>query len=273
MIGKIDRRLTRSIAAMALILATAGAAQATNITPGFDDIPTGWSVDRYAPHSFTNVGSFAGRNDVLGIEITSAEGLTSRTAGKQTSFFNTQGMKHDVSGSAGDIISADLYVPTAWGNEANGTVRTDIWGVMDDGSGISGYPILGFTNYGGTARFQAWEDTSGAWVDLGVAINFDDWNTLAIEFTGTDTYNFFVNDVLVYTDTTANGSTGYQSIIIQAYNFFDDPAYGDANAVDYTAYWANSSSVAVPEPGALAMIGFAIAAFGVARRRRGMPRG
>ena len=67
---------------------------AAELMPDFGGVPTGWVVDRYAPNSFSNVGTFQGRNNVLGIEINSAQGLTSRPSGYQSSFYNTQGMQY-----------------------------------------------------------------------------------------------------------------------------------------------------------------------------------
>jgi len=81
-----------------------------DIMPSFANVPAGWSVDRYAPASFTNVGAFQGRNDVLGIQITSTGDLANRPGGYQYTFYNTQGMGHAVTGGAGSELDADLYI-------------------------------------------------------------------------------------------------------------------------------------------------------------------
>ena len=47
-------------------------ANAAVIMPDFGGVPAGWTTDRYEPASFTNVGTYQGRSDVLGIGITSA---------------------------------------------------------------------------------------------------------------------------------------------------------------------------------------------------------
>lgn len=239
---------------------------AIDITPDFGTVPTGWVTDRYQPHSFSNVGPYQGRTDVLGIEINSAQGMGSRASGQNSQFYNTQGMQKPISGGAGKMISADLYVPEVWGDGTKGSIRTDIWGVMSNGSTVTAYPILGFSNYGGAARFRAWDGDSG-WVDLPSAVSYDDWNTLSIEFTGTS-FAFSVNGTTHYVDATIAGSTGFSAIIMQAYNFFGDASLTGAVPVNYTAYWDNT--VVVPEPstyvaGALLALPFLA---GAARRFR-----
>ena len=66
------------------VLLSAGVIRA-DIMPSFSNVPAGWSVDRYAPASFTNVGAFQGRTDVLGIQISSAGDLANRPGGYQYS--------------------------------------------------------------------------------------------------------------------------------------------------------------------------------------------
>ena len=95
------------IATIGLTLVCA-AAQAAPIMPDFSTVPAGWTTDRYAPNSFANVGTYQGRNDVLGIGISSADSLPNRPAGFQSSFYNTQGKAHAAAGGAGSVLSADL---------------------------------------------------------------------------------------------------------------------------------------------------------------------
>jgi hypothetical protein len=233
---------------------------ALDVTPNFADAPTGWTTDRYQPNSFANVGSFQGRSDVLGIGISSAQGMGNR-GGQNTQFYNTQGMQHALTGGAGTKISADLWVPSTWANPANGSVRTDIWGVMSDGTSVTAYPILGFSSYGGASRFRAWDAEVG-WIDSAASVLYDEWNTLAIEHTGAS-FIFSVNGDTVYADATIGATTQFSAVIMQAYNFYGDASLVDAVAVDYTAYWANSAAGVVPEPstyiaGALLLLPFAV---------------
>lgn len=239
--------------------------QAALVMPSFDGAPTGWVTDRYQPHGFADVGMVHGRDNVLGIDINRAEGATARPGAFSDQFYNTQGMQHAISGGTGSVLSAALWIPEKWGDADNGHVRTDMWGVMTDGTGVSDYPIIGFTNYGdGGARLRIWEGS--AWMDLGVTIDYDAWTDLSIDFTGTS-YIYKVNGAVAYTDNTINSSTGFSATIMQAYNFFD-PTIDGANATNYTAHWSNTSA-SVPTPASLPLAALALFALGGTARRSG----
>jgi hypothetical protein len=235
------------------------------LMPNFADVPNGWVTDRYAPTSFSNIGPYQGRGDVLGIEITSAGNLANRPGGYQTSFYNTQGMKHAISGGSGSTLSADLWIDGAWQTSSSGSIRTDVWGVMvNNVPTVTAYPILGFTNYGGTARFRYYDgDIAGGWTDVGAPILYNSWNTLSIGFTGS-AFVFSVNGSVVGSDTTINNSTGFSAAIMQAYNF-SDPSISGATPVDYTAHWSNTP---VPDVhNTIALLSMSLATvFGLRRR-------
>lgn len=243
------------------------AAQAAPIMPSFSGAPTGWTTDRYAPNSFADVGTYMGRSDVLGIGISNADSLANRPAGYQSTFYNTQGKAHAAAGGAGSVLSADLYIPAAWGSAANGDVRTDMWGVMTDATNaVSDYTIIGFTNYGGVARLRAWDaDSASGWVNLATTPVLNSWISLSIDFTGTS-YVYSVNGTAVFTDNTIGATTQFSSVLMQAYNF-GDPSINGANAVDYTAHWANTGSAVVPEPGSFVLMAIGLVGFGATRRR------
>ena len=258
---------------LGLIVALAGfvgVAQASPIMPTFAGAPAGWNVDRYAPASFSDVGTYQGRSDVLGIGISTNDGYGSRPSGYNDTFYDTQGESHPVSGGAGDTLSADLFVPRDWANPSLGARRTGMWGVMnkDANGNVSGYPIIGFTNDGtdGFVGFRTWDDSGlGAWHDLANAVNYDGWNTLSILFTGS-VFKYSINGVLADTIAADPSAKNFSSVIMQAYNFAGDPALGEVVANDYTAHWSNTKSV--PEPGTFALAGIAIIGIGATRRRK-----
>jgi hypothetical protein len=242
------------------------AANAAVVMPDFGNVPTGWSTDRYEPTSFSNVGTYQGRSDVLGIEITSAGNSANRPGGQQGAFYNTQGRQHALTGGAGSVLSADLFIPGSWADGAAGSIRTDMWGVMNQGAAVSAYPIIGFTNYGGAARLRVFDaEVSGGWVDLAnTTFAYDAWTALSIELTQS-AFVYSVNGSPVYTDSTINGSDSFSAVIMQAYNFADS-SIPNATPVDYTAHWSNTASV--PDGGTtLVLLGCALTGLGALRRK------
>lgn len=276
-IHKAQRRRTLPVLVVGAVLAVAYVAAATNakatdITPSFAGAPAGWTVDRYAPDSFGDVGTVNGRNHVLGIGIGPNGSAPNRPSAYSSSFYNTQGESHPVSGGVGSILTADLYVPLSWGNPTNGVRRTDMWGVgVDSASSVVDYPIIGFTNAtlaDSFVGFRVWNDQgTGAWVELGAAVNYDAWNNLTIAWDGAN-FDYSVNGVLAATIAADPTMTGFSSIIMQAYNY--DPSL-PLLANPYTAYWSDAETTSVPEPGSLGLMlvgSVGTLGFGAWRRRR-----
>jgi hypothetical protein len=240
------------------------------VMPDFASLPTGWTTDRYEPHGFSNVGTYQGRSDVLGIEINRAEGATARPPGFGSQFYDTQGRQHALAGAGvGSILGASLHIDSSWLDAANGNVRTDAWGVLANaGNAITDYTVVGFTNYGGAPRLRVFDADVGGdgWVDLPTALAPDAWVDLAMELTPTSIV-YSVDGSVVYTDSTIGGDH-FSAVIMQAYNFFDPANFPDAVAENYTAHWSNIGAEAVPEPATALLIGGALLAAGAARRRR-----
>lgn len=257
----------------ALAVTIASNAQAQSITPDFTIAPTGWTTDRYAPNSFGNVGTFQGRDNVLGIGISSAQNAANRGA-QGAQFYNTQGMNHAVTGGAGSSLSADLYVDAAWSSNANGAVRTDMWGVMSDSIGITDYPVIGFTNEGGAGRYRVYDGDVAAnagWIDIATPVTYGAWNSFEMVYNGGYNLDYFINGAKVYTDTTIGyglPSESFSAVIMQAYNFGDPTHFPSEVANDYTAHWSNTSVTAVPEPESYALMLAGLGMMGAVARRR-----
>lgn len=62
-----------SLLAGAILALAATGARASDLMPSFASTPAGWTVDRYAPASFGNVGAYQGQWNVLGIGIAPVE--------------------------------------------------------------------------------------------------------------------------------------------------------------------------------------------------------
>lgn len=250
------RKLLSTLACLGLVLGFGlNSAKATNIMPSLAGAPTGWSTDRYQPAAFGDVGPYAGASNVLAITVDSSTAANERPPGQQSEFYDTQGMGHAVTGGAGDSLLAALYIPTTWADASNGFRRTGLWGVMTDGSGVSGYPIIGFISSADYTGFQYWNDSTATWTHLGsTPVKYGAWDTLGLTFNGT-AYNYIVNGVDVGSVVAGTGTNAFQSVILQVVNPMGDSTYNG-----YTAYWANTSAVPapVPEPSSIAVFGTGI---------------
>jgi hypothetical protein len=247
-------------------LLAAASLHAGEIMPSFAGAPAGWSVDRYAPAGFADVDTFQGQPDVLAITIDASGNLANRPAPYRSTFYNTQGEGHPISGTFGDMISAALYIPSTWSDPSDfGNVRTDLWGVMTNGTPTpTNYPIVGFTNYGGAPRYRVWDDTAGVWIDLDIPVLYDQWTGFGIALTA-NSIVYSINGSDVWTLTNIGTTNAFSEVIMQAYNFAD-PSRTNTNPQPYTADW--SSTAPEPGPAVLVLGGGLLVAVGKLRRRR-----
>jgi len=231
----------------------------------------GWTTDRYEPASWGNVGTYQGRNNVLGIGINSTTDALNRPGGQQGNFYNTQGRQIGVTGGTGDSIAADLFLESSWANINAGAVRSDLWGragLIGNETGAT-YPIIGFTNFGALgARLRVWDGDIG-WINLGTDVSglFGTWVAFEIEALASG-YNFYVNGSLVFTDILiGSAGGGFTNGFLQAFNY-NEASVGLTNNPAYTAHWSNPLRNQVPVPGSLALTGLALTLLAVAGRRR-----
>jgi|CXWL01.1.fsa_nt_gi hypothetical protein len=257
--------------ASAALLCSVAAVSAAPVALTFAGAPAGWTVDRYAPATFTDVGTYQGRQDVLEIGISANDGFANRPAAYQSSFYNTQGKSSGITGGAGDSLTASLYVSSSWADSSLGARRTDMWGVMSDSAAaVAGYPIIGYTNEGGNSfvGFRTWDDTAGLWHNLANTVVYDGWNELSIAFTGA-AYEYSINGVLADIIAADVSALNFQSVIMQAYNFIGDPTWANVNANDYAAHWTTAAAAAqLSAPNSLALASVGLIGLGVTSRRR-----
>jgi len=267
--------------ALAALCAPAPAAWAQAL-PAYPIAPAGttteWGVDRYAPANFNNGGSLLGRDDVLILGVDEADGPGNRPSAQSSSFFDTQGRKLKIfnwNGQRQSFVAA-VNIPSAWAS-SNGLIdsrRTDMWAVLTpDGvtsTSSANYAIMGFSNEGpppagfeqpehlrnrpadympagvGSGRYQVFDGDGGGFVTVGPAVRFDQWSDFCISYTGA-TVEYYIDDVLVYTDSTIEVPVGgnptpvdgFWEIIMQARNYGERPTpLGGIAGVTYDTNWA-----------------------------------
>lgn len=188
-----------------------------------------WYPDRYRPFAFE---SDAGN---LKISIDPSDGAQNRPMAFSGGFYNTQGRKYNTCGTCVNKFSANLYVPSDW---ATNKRRSDIWATANNVSNVvSFYPILGYRNIdGASGAFNYWD--GAAWQASAAVVNYDDWNSLEIELSGTDLL-YTVNNVVIATIPN-NGSIYFSDVIMQAFNFNDNTlgvSYDPTPNNQYDALW------------------------------------
>ena len=134
-----------------------------------------WYPDRFRPAGF--VSDVLLGNNVLKISIDGVnDGLVSRPAVYQFTFYNTQGRKFNQCGGCVTVSKADVYIPTDWATMHR---RTDMWATAyDNTNSVSAYAIIGFRNTTGTNQGIYYWDNSSGWVNSGIAVAYNSTNTL-----------------------------------------------------------------------------------------------
>lgn len=270
-------RFRNLMAALAIAAFAAPALHAqTDVTPNLSAGVGSFYTDRYTPSSFA-ITSACGRSNVLQIGVDPSTDASSRPAGQQGTFYNTQGEKTDVNTAGSWLFTSDLCVDAGWSSTNNGYVRTDMWATAVDGTGNpSAYPIIGFTNdgTGGFIGFRGYDVVTGLWNDFSAGVNYGAWNTLGMAFdANTDLFSYYVNGSLVgTTGAPGTGSTGVANVMYQAYNF-NDPTLGISNNPAYVADWSNTPQSVVPEPATMTMMATGLVGMvgaGIRKRRKSL---
>ena len=231
-----------------------------------------WYPDRFPPNGFVGGQTAFGRPGVIVETISSADANGNRPAGFNTGFYDYQGRIYNLPGGT-TYVTMDLYVPATYAslnqqdpppaNPANFGSVASLWGTAVDATNTPvGNPIIGFNNLGtnngntGSAGFQVFDSTNG-WTNVPGFTGYDQWYQLSYALSGGH-FAYYVNGVLVYTDTTPALATAVSisNEILQGYNG------GTATAVTYTIDWSpvQNTQATIAESGDLQVTGSAISA-------------
>lgn len=184
-----------------------------------DELDNNWEADRLYPSGGVESVAAHGRTDVAAISMDSSQ------ASDQGDWWGYEGIKQVA--DHGSAVQVDLYVPSAWqGHPAN----AGFW--ASDAPTISVYPIIAFRNSDTVpAGFYTWD--GAGWVNSGIPVNYDGWNTLALSL---DTTNEVINYAINGQDAGDVAATGDSigQVFLNQYNY---GAFDPDNAVDYTSHW------------------------------------
>lgn len=268
---RLRRRALGAVSLSAICLALAAPAHAA---PDYIGYPIStdtadWQIDRAGASTFTNVGTYQGRTDVLQLSIAPPAG--------SSSFVNWQGYSQRTSVPAGNsFIGGDLLIQNGWqtGNSVN-FVNTGMWGSAMPASVVAGgsyvdasavFPIVHFSNASGTGRLQVWDTTanpSTGWITLdGTAgtmetsglINYGSWNSLDMRLITDDgpvRVDYYFNDALIYTWTAPTSNNGgvpeqFWAMYLKARN---------NGVTSFDTYWSRLLSGQLITPGETTEIG------------------
>lgn len=251
---------TLTAACAAVFLSTATIASAAGFHDTFDSNDPGWFVDRYAPAGFGSY-NLLGEN-VLKLDISTADSAANRPGSFSGAFYNTQGKKRTAVLNEPWRAYGSLYITSDMLEGAN-LRRTDLW------VGGSDFPIFGIIRNNALDPFnplasllttlRVWDPEAGGsgWVNLSTPLSVGRQD-LAIESYG-GVYSYFYNNALVYTDATITAPGNAGEVFVQGYNF------GDSN---YSVMWDDVGIVPVPEPTSMSLAAIGGLSLLFVRRRR-----
>ncbi|MBC3765964.1 hypothetical protein H8B19_08745 [Neptunicella marina] len=240
--------LKKLLAIGMLAIATNATAGLTTIEFNDGDSLAGWNTDRSTPSGFEII------NDELVLSIDGAD-----SPNPQGVFYDTQGMQLQF-GEYVNYLSIDMFIDSD--NWLDGFRYAGIWGIGRNSanpSNVAGWPILEYQGAGAVvpanpAGVATW-DNLGWGADVSTLFNANAYNNLKLWVTSGSGVQYFLNDTLIYTDT--SGDVDYLSgVILNARNY----------GTSYDVKFDNLTFGAVPEPGLFVL--FAFGALMVFRRHR-----
>jgi hypothetical protein len=217
--------------------------------------PNTWYQDRYAPASFGSDNAPDGRTGVVHESISAGAMNGSRLPQYNSTFYDFQGLKYDLSLAKGTTyLAVDLYVSSSWSGmaqhyskgdngapsgsdpAASGSVAS-LWAVGVDASGntITNYPEIGFNNQ--TGGFQVKDRSTGGWQPVTGFNGYDQWYRIGFSINSQGQFDYFVNGQQVLTDASFNPTTppaptaAFSNLMLQGYNAGNS----------YDIYWDNLS--------------------------------
>lgn len=214
------------------------------------EAPGAWYTNRFTPAGFGTSGGML-YETISGADHQAGD---PDPANGHYNFYNTQGRALDL-GAGVTSLSIDLQVSA--GYVGSNQRLAGLWGVANDGTSISAYPIIELSDLGGSLVFRGYDVSTDAWTNLGLATLGS--HKLGITL-GTGGFSYSIDGVSSFT-APRDGSTSIGSVILQGYNV----------GQSYDIAWDNlatTSGGAVPEPAnwALMIVGFG--AVGAAMRRK-----
>ncbi len=210
--------------------------------------PGVWYTDRYAPATFDAFNPGDGNH--LRIGISAADGMTLRPPGFQTTFYNTHGRKFDLNNGLYTSIKAKLFVANDWSNNLR---RSDMWATTLNGANVvTNFPIIGMANIDRTTLMcRVW--TNAGWQNVSAlvpgGITTNRWYSFEIRMKP-GAFEFLVDGTVVYVDTDTAGSVTFANVIMQAYNFNNDPSMPvPTSGESYDAYWDDLTAGPIAQEG------------------------